>query len=422
VHWQSPLLASQRPDGLPGLPHHAPSRPSPPCSFPPPPQAPEDGTSSAPVPAVDLLGGDLLADEPPALAAAAPPPPPPAAPAAAPAAAGIDDLLGGMSLGGGAAAASSPMAAAAAAASQPTAAADPFDLLGGDLGPPSAAPTAAAALVAPELPLLLGADKGRGLTVRGAVERAAGAPVYSLSLHNGSGAPLDGFMLQLNSNALGLAPANQVVAVGTLPPGGSGSAAVPLTFNAAKLAAGPAAPRLQVGRRRAASAGRSRSLSAARRLPWCLSASVSWRLLSVLTGTAGPKSHPPPAPTHSRPRPRHLARRAQVALKTNQLGVFYWDDALPIAAATDEAGTIDGTAFLNAWRALAPEASQRLEATVSDIEAVKAKLGAARLFVLANRPVRARVDGVEPRGMAPGGAAPKTASSLCPARWMLSLH
>lgn len=77
----------------------------------------------------------------------------------------------------------------------------------------------------------------------------------------------------------------------------------------------------------------------------------------------------------------------QVALKTTQLGVFYWEDNLPLSSVLEEGGTIDGTTFLNAWRALQQEASQRLDVLIADIEAAKAKLGAARLFVLAHRPV-----------------------------------
>jgi hypothetical protein len=68
--------------------------------------------------------------------------------------------------------------------------------------------------------------------------------------------------------------------------------------------------------------------------------------------------------------------------------VFYWDDALNLDAVTEEGGTIDGTSFLNAWRGTAQEAAQRLDVSVVDIEAAKAALGAARLFVLAHRPVR----------------------------------
>lgn len=257
--------------------------------------------SSAPV--VDLLGDDLLGG-----------PTPPAAAAPAPAAAGLDDLLGGMSLGSSAAAA--PAAAIPAAAAV---AADPFDLLGGSL---SAAPAAApAAAAASDLPVLLTADKGKGLVVRGKLRRQGGKTVYNLHLTNGSAGPLDGFMVQVNSNSAGLAPVDQVVAVGTLAPGGSGSAQVVMAHNAAKQAAGPFSPKLQV------------------------------------------------------------------ALRSNQLGVLYWDDSIPLAALLAEDGTIDGQTFLNTWRTLPEEVKHKLPLTISDIEAAKAKLQAVNLFVLAHRPV-----------------------------------
>jgi hypothetical protein len=53
-------------------------------------------------------------------------------------------------------------------------------------------------------------------------------------------------LLQVNNNSFGLAPADQNVAVGTLAPGASGSAQVPMAFNTAKLAQGPANMKLQV--------------------------------------------------------------------------------------------------------------------------------------------------------------------------------
>jgi hypothetical protein len=53
-------------------------------------------------------------------------------------------------------------------------------------------------------------------------------------------------MLQVNSNSAGSAPADQVVAVGTLAPGGSGSAQVVMAHNPAKLLQGPFSQRLQV--------------------------------------------------------------------------------------------------------------------------------------------------------------------------------
>lgn len=159
--------------------------------------------------------------------------------------AGLDDLLGGLSVGG-APAAAAPVAAAPVAAAVPAAAAvaaDPFDLLGSGM---SAAPAAAAAAAPADLPVVLSSEKGRGLIVQGKLKRSAGRTVYHLHLSNGSAGPVDGFMVQVNSNSAGIAPADQVVAVGTLAPGSSAVAQVVMAHNAAKLASGPFSPRLQV--------------------------------------------------------------------------------------------------------------------------------------------------------------------------------
>lgn len=79
-------------------------------------------------------------------------------------------LAGGLDLG-------APAAAASAAAAPAAAAAAPLD----DFFTPPAAPAAAAAApAAPQLPVLLAADKGKGLVVRGALERQAGAIVYQV--------------------------------------------------------------------------------------------------------------------------------------------------------------------------------------------------------------------------------------------------
>ncbi len=75
-------------------------------------------------------------------------------------------------------------------------------------------------------------------------------------------------------------------------------------------------------------------------------------------------------------------------MKTGQLGVFYWDDAVHLGPLLEEGGAIEGGAFLAAWRALPAEIPQRLTATVGDVEAAKARLQANNLFVLAHRPVR----------------------------------
>jgi hypothetical protein len=79
-------------------------------------------------------------------------------------------------------------------------------------------------------------------------------------------------------------------------------------------------------------------------------------------------------------------------MRTNQLGVFYWDDTIPMAALLEEGGTIDGQTFLASWRAQPQEAVQKLDVTIADIEAAKARLGAVNLFVLAHRPVSGLCD------------------------------
>eukprot|EP00879_Flechtneria_rotunda_P010745 GHRR01011227.1.p1 GENE.GHRR01011227.1~~GHRR01011227.1.p1 ORF type:complete len:891 (+),score=379.26 GHRR01011227.1:368-3040(+) len=252
---------------------------------------PAAAASSAPV--MDLLGDDLLGDS--------------SQPPAAPAAGGLDELLGGMDIN--AAAPAAPPAAAAAASS-----ADLFDMFVGSSDLSVSAP-------ATNLPILLSGERAKGLTISGKLSRSAGQIVYYIHISNGSAQPVDGFMLQVNNNSFGLAPADQVVAVGTLASGASGSGQVVMTYSAAKHAQGPASTRLQV------------------------------------------------------------------AMRTNQLGVFYWDDNIPLSALLEGNGTIDGQTFLNSWRSLPQESVQRLNVTISDIEATKAKLHSANLFVLAHRPV-----------------------------------
>jgi AP-1 complex subunit beta-1 len=86
--------------------------------------------------------------------------------------------------------------------------------------------------------VLDGAGAGRGLTVDAAVVPGA-PPVYRLALSNASLTPLDGFMLQFNKNAAGLAPAAQAVAAPPVPPGGAAvTVDVPLTVSPALVAPG----------------------------------------------------------------------------------------------------------------------------------------------------------------------------------------
>lgn len=84
---------------------------------------------------------------------------------------------------------------------------DFFDLFGGaPAAPPAAAPPAGA----PIYPIVLPGDKGQGLSIGAQFSREGGNVVYNLSIANNSPGPVDGFMIQINTNSFGLQPANQV--------------------------------------------------------------------------------------------------------------------------------------------------------------------------------------------------------------------
>ena len=51
-------------------------------------------------------------------------------------------------------------------------------------------------------------------------------------------------------------------------------------------------------------------------------------------------------------------------MKTNQLGVLYFADSVPLSALFEESGAIEGQAFLAAWKSLPPETQQRIPQTV----------------------------------------------------------
>ena len=192
-----------------------------------------------------------------------------------------------------------PPAAAASASAAPAAAAPPADDLLGGLGalsvaggatpaPPApaaaaaaaapfdpfgaaAAPTAAAAAAptAPPLRVVLPADKGKGLSISAALLRTSPTTaVYRLQLSNATSAAIDGLLIQFNKNAAGLAPR---------------AAAIPL----------PA--------------------------PGSLRAGATGVEVDV------PLSAGAAAQTDS-----SKGQLLQVAVRTNQLGVFYFDDAVPV--------------------------------------------------------------------------------------------
>lgn len=211
------------------------------------------------------------------------PVPPPSASAVVP------DLLGDLlDLGGddtpAAAAAKAPGAAsaaaddllgglgglglAAAAPAPAAAAAAPFDPFGATAAPvPPAAPAAAAA---PPLRVVLPADKGKGLSISAAlVRKSPQSATYRLRLSNATAVAIDGILIQFNKNAAGLAP---------LAP------AIPLPVGMSALAAGATVVDVDVP----------------------LSAGVA-------------------AQTDS-----SKGQLLQVAVRTNQLGVFYFDDTVPV--------------------------------------------------------------------------------------------
>ncbi|EFJ43916.1 hypothetical protein VOLCADRAFT_65427 [Volvox carteri f. nagariensis] len=182
-------------------------------------------------------------------------------------------------------------AAAAAGAAAAAAASSVGDLLDLSDASPVPVPAAAAAGISPaalsQLPVLL-ANPG-GVSVQGRLVRQGGQVVYQLALRNDTLAPVDGLMIQTNRNSFGLSPASQVLVLST--PGGS---AIP---------PGGLAPV---------------------RVP-------------LLVDPA--KVTPPP-----------LSTALQVALRTNQVGVLYFNDTVPLSALTEEGGTMEAPDFLAAWK------------------------------------------------------------------------
>ena len=133
----------------------------------------------------------------------------------------------------------------------------------------AAAPPPTAAAAPPPLRVVLPADKGKGLSISAALLRnGPQTATYRLRLSNATAAPIDGLLIQFNKNAAGLAPLAAAIPLQSLPPSAAGGAAVEVDV---PLSAGAAA-------QTDASKG---------------------QLL-------------------------------QVAVRTNQLGVFYFDDAVPV--------------------------------------------------------------------------------------------
>lgn len=119
---------------------------------------------------------------------------------------------------------------ASQAGSAPTAIAAPAampDLLGDllDVRAPAGAMSAA-----PDLPVVFGEDKGKGVVLRAALTHAADAYILQMSVCNLSmDVPIEGpLLIQFNRNALGLAPASQSVSLDAVLPGATAVVCVPL--------------------------------------------------------------------------------------------------------------------------------------------------------------------------------------------------
>ncbi|KAK9867573.1 hypothetical protein WJX84_010901 [Apatococcus fuscideae] len=176
----------------------------------------------------DLLGDLLDVGEPTPPPAPAPSPPQPTARAPPPSSNGnLQELLGGLDIN---------QSAPAPAPIPQQAASDPF-------GAPAPRQEQAGGA---SMRQLLAADRGKGLSIYGAVARVGGQPVYQLRFQNDTAQPLDGFMIQFNKNTFGLAPANQSVSMSPVAPRSSGAASVPLVQNPAMVSPAQASPSLQV--------------------------------------------------------------------------------------------------------------------------------------------------------------------------------
>ena len=132
------------------------------------------------------------------------------------------------------------MPAATAAAAMPVMD-DPFGI-GGLMG----GPAAPAASLAPQKPVLLTADKGKGLEICGSIVAGMGGTFsYDLTFKNRGAENLSGFMIQFNKNSAGLVPSGQL-AVPPLGPGAEASTTLALTRHESMKSPTPASDVLQV--------------------------------------------------------------------------------------------------------------------------------------------------------------------------------
>ena len=91
----------------------------------------------------------------------------------------------------------------------------------------------------PQLPVILSADKGKGLEISGKLEKSPSGPiVYSLSFRNATQGVLDGLMIQFNKNSFGLMPGGSLQ-LPALQPGSSGATKLPINVNVQNMVSPP---------------------------------------------------------------------------------------------------------------------------------------------------------------------------------------
>ncbi|PWA48595.1 adaptin family protein [Artemisia annua] len=135
-----------------------------------------------------------------------------------------------------------------AAAKQPAPAPVPdlLDLMGLDGGDDNAIVSAdqPATAAGPPLPVLLPAASGQGLEISAQLVRRDGQIFYSIMFENNTNTPLDGFMIQFNKNAFGLAAAGPLQ-VPQVQPGTSARTLLPMVLFQ-NIAPGPPNSLLQI--------------------------------------------------------------------------------------------------------------------------------------------------------------------------------
>lgn len=79
----------------------------------------------------------------------------------------------------------------------------------------------------------------------------------------------------------------------------------------------------------------------------------------------------------------------QVALKTNQIGIIYFSDAIKLEVVLLEDGSIETEIFLASWKSLSGEneRTEILPIIINEIESATTKLRQSYIFLMAHRPV-----------------------------------